>query len=417
MPENTATIYGQRLAETGPVTLMCNCGATFPEGGAREVDGEASCGTCAENAYVCTCCESLSSDNHGDADTVLCETCRERSYCICEDCARVTNVDNTLYTESQGVICIGCYEDIYFTCQGCDCVLNNDCYGADGYCDSCYSDQGGDGDVCERRCSEPRIGQTFTRMGGAQRKFGIELEFVGHDYGAASDICDRLGWGACYDGSVDQEFKSPPMSGDQALESIEQFCRMIAASDFKVSDACGFHLHLDMKNESDRSLGRLAVAYMVFLPLWRAFVPNSRARNHYCNGDERAYGSAKKIAATSDKPHKNNQNRYCAVNWQAYQNHGTVEIRLHTGTANPKKVVNWVRAHLAFIEWARKQSIKNLLMNDGLRVSELFARMVSGAWANCPDVAEFYARRASRFGSPVVLPTVTTVAVDTFTIS
>jgi hypothetical protein len=42
--------------------------------------------------------------------------------------------------------------------------------------------------------------------------------------------------------------------------------------------------------------------------------------------------------------------RYKWCNWDAYNEHQTCEIRLHSGTVNRDKIINWAKVHAYFID-------------------------------------------------------------------
>ena len=49
--------------------------------------------------------------------------------------------------------------------------------------------------------------------------------------------------------------------------------------------------------------------------------------------------------------------RYCGVNLHAYSDHNTIEIRIHSATLDADKVINWVKAHIRFVD-----GVKDLTM-------------------------------------------------------
>jgi len=92
---------------------------------------------------TCSCCEnSMDEDNsYTDSDgNIICQSCYEENYFMCEDCNEIHNNDNVIRTIDNNYICQECYEENYFCCYECSEVFHNN----DGneindrmYCDTC----------------------------------------------------------------------------------------------------------------------------------------------------------------------------------------------------------------------------------------------------------------------------------------
>jgi hypothetical protein len=96
-----------------------------------------------------------------------------------------------------------------------------------------------------------------------------------------------------------------------------------------VNKTCGYHVHIDMRNRDARkafeNLRRVQ-------PLLYKMVPKSRKTGRYC----------KPIRTLNYDSARSSGNRYVGINAQAMREHNTLEIRLHSSTLDPKKILAWV---------------------------------------------------------------------------
>jgi hypothetical protein len=128
-------------------------------------------------------------------------------------------------------------------------------------------------------------------------------------------------------------------------EVIRGTCAAIHKSKGTVNQTCGLHVHLDaMWNAQKDASGYLSIgegtrlrkqAAQMFdnLKLFQAIMfkmqPKSRQDNHYT---ERVKGKFSE-----------QKNRYRAINAVAYGSHGTIEVRVHSGTIDGDKILNWAK--------------------------------------------------------------------------
>lgn len=106
------------------------------------------------------------------------------------------------------------------------------------------------------------------------------------------------------------------------IESMEGF----------VDKSCGLHVHMDArstlyggsKDAVFQERMTLANNLNDSLPLLVAMQPDSRRENSYCK-----YGASE-------------NDRYYMINLTSLDKHQTIEVRLHSGTVNLTKIINWV---------------------------------------------------------------------------
>lgn len=126
----------------------------------------------------------------------------------------------------------------------------------------------------------------------------------------------------------------------KSLVALDKFLK---AGKFGVNKTCGLHVHLDMRN---RNMNECYASLRKFQDLLFAMVSTDRQYNdRYC-------------AYVDDT---NQETRKVAINKRAYEKHRTLEIRLHQGTLDMKKIENWVGLLLKIVH--TKQYPKDLKLH------------------------------------------------------
>ncbi len=113
------------------------------------------------------------------------------------------------------------------------------------------------------------------------------------------------------------------------MSNLKALCEFLVKINARVNVSCGLHVHLDMRGREKLPEGvvsRLVKA----LPLLVAMVPEGRRKDQYCTRDE---------ARGED----GSQQRYAKINSLAFNEHKTIEVRLHSGTVNFGKISNWIK--------------------------------------------------------------------------
>jgi hypothetical protein len=161
-----------------------------------------------------------------------------------------------------------------------------------------------------------------------------------------------------------------------------------------------------MRNESEDSLRAIAAAYRMTYDLWAGLVSRNRVSNSYCHAAEWTLNEM--AAASSFRTFSYAHTRYTWINLAAYTMHDTFEVRLHQGSLNACEIMNWVRAHTTFADYASKvggwEAIRDEF--DKLSTSEKFDRICE-IWtaAGCEDLAGYYAAKARANGRFIVKET------------
>lgn len=125
----------------------------------------------------------------------------------------------------------------------------------------------------------------------------------------------------------------------QAKESevksiLNTVCKALQKNGGMVNNACGLHVHMDMRNRNrDDAYWNLLTAQDILYSMQ----PKSREDGTY----------SKKRATRSEtmpEPRRDasGSDRYYGVNYHSFAKHKTIEVRLHAGTVDFNKIANWV---------------------------------------------------------------------------
>lgn len=125
------------------------------------------------------------------------------------------------------------------------------------------------------------------------------------------------------------------------VDIIARTCKVLKLVGAKVNASCGMHVHLDMRDRNKEiAFNNLVTAQ----PILFAMNPKTRSESTYCKINKSKIFNA----STCD--------RYSGINGAAYSKHKTLEIRIHSGTVNDVKILNWVKLLLAIV--SKDEAIK-----------------------------------------------------------
>jgi len=361
--------------------MTCSCGA---DGVLLQFDGVDYCPACYENKFIdCAECGAIT---HRD-DSIIengkhyCENCFDQVFCHCCNCLEIGLIDDFYIVEGYHY-CEYCYNDTFTLCYNCEIELNReDVYYTDNaaYCSDCYPGAGWES-------SNFTASDSYSRL-GSRRRFGVELE-VSRASGYES-LENETCFGCREDASLPdsgREFVSPILSSDAGLDAIDEFCAL--SGGFQLDSCCGFHVHLDMQNETN--VESIAEGFALMEEIWHCFVPKTRRFNRYCYP----------IQSTGYSfPANMSDCRQCWLNLYALSRHSTIEIRLHSSTLCAEKICNWVKLNLRFADYCAGKSIEKLEEEFGGTPQEKFDTLCDIVGS---ELGEYYAQRAKEFGTQLL---------------
>lgn len=304
---------------------------------------------------------------------------------VCNSCGEhigePSQVDDDYYCES-------CFSDRYFYCESCgnacrheDEVLDDDGDNT-GRCPSCA--ESGSFHLETRATSDEEIESKKTgNIVKSLRSFGIELETCSKNpkllAEATHKIDKRIGvYGdGSLSGGIGLEFATPIANGEKAEELIEKLCETLNANKVGVNVTCGYHVHVDMRDIDSLTsqaqynvIRGLWLFYLAFEDVLLSFLPMSRRTNgRYCmplrseyhfmevakspnitNLERIWYRVANNEQANRAKSESKHGSRYRGINLHTLFSARHPEIRYHSGTTNPKKILEWANLHLAIVD-------------------------------------------------------------------
>ena len=374
--------------ENNEVIVCADCGCVIEENEEyfELSDGSVICESCFnEDYFVCEDCGSIEPlDNavtihgrYGSVEHYVCQCCADRNYSYCENCEKYYQ---TYLVSSQWVngnlfeICDSCLEDLNY-CELCCEYFSDDNYDFDEQCcNSCAK---------ENIIRDYHENDGWTTFGADSRRFGIELEVENKGTSGNNDIArylknNFLGNHAIYerDGSLDTGFEiiSQPHTPDEFYKlDWEKVLEYLSNHGFVSHDSgtCGLHIHVsrkffgDTRDEQYENIAKIVYCYSVN---WQFFLKCSRRTQEQADRWAAEYVNGSFDEAKENV--KNGYSRYLAIN---LCNYDTIEFRLGRGTLRYESFMAWIDLHLTMAKNARdvaESDLSNLsVWLDGIKDS------------------------------------------------
>lgn len=207
---------------------------------------------------------------------------------------------------------------------------------------------------------------------------GVEIEACNSDFSNLLNMrmCKKYSFSQTEDGSLNEgegvEFVSQAMNGDLLFNKVIDFGRYLKENDFYVNSKCGLHIHIGDLPKSAKFISGLVALYAKYEHLIFSMIPKERRLNNYCKAFSQTITKRLEQAKTlksiyevlyltsqtryvkREKRNKYNSVRYFWLNLHSLFHRGTIEIRNHSGTINPKKINEWLTIHLTLCNMAKK---------------------------------------------------------------
>lgn len=232
-------------------------------------------------------------------------------------------------------------------------------------------------------------------------------------------------------GSYGFEINTAPASGTAFIEQVNDICRVLNDNAARVDRACGLHIHLDGRGLTPVEVLRFTRVSNAIRDAVTMVLPPSRhaGGNSYCipypSGFERTlsmwplgdtydsrfvnlakavYGSGDEHARDSIRtmpdvaPYSSQKyasNRYWWINLHSWFHRGTIEVRSHSGTTSPRKIVMWAAFWCALVDRVCRmtdEGAATLIEAAARDPWRVFLRLCP-----TPDVARYYAARRETF--------------------
>lgn len=185
---------------------------------------------------------------------------------------------------------------------------------------------------------------------------GLELEFAGvceDRRDVETPFWARLGTDISVhapSGYRDLELRA--LVTEKNLEKrVTKMCEIMKSLGATLTRRCGVHVHLDARHLSMTEAAARARRLLNWLRLLRELVPENRRYNDFC----RLESNVEEVINEDD--YEEYSSRYYAVNFYSYPKFKSLEVRLHSGTLVPSKIVHWVRLMKRCMETAAPRRV------------------------------------------------------------
>lgn len=311
----------------------------------------------------------------------------------CLQCHSKHALANRSWVKGVGMVCKRC-ADNFFVCKRCNRTLRrSDRQEIDGIllCGQCF-----EATKVFMPGADPQPGDDYTRI-QTKRRFGVELESSRDPKFRAIHLRKESLFGAKFDCTCSaHEFFSPILSGDDGLREIDNLCQLAEKYGWTVDANCGYHLHIDVQDETVETLRSIQYAFANLYDVFVWCVDELRRSSSYC----RDYTHPNAVEDADDLLYFfRRTERYNYLNVNSYAYHGTFENRLHEGTFDQRAICNWIILNMRVTEAAKEQSIADLK-------AMLFEKPTEDKWAVVKDwigddeIISFYEARMRDNKSP-----------------
>lgn len=159
--------------------------------------------------------------------------------------------------------------------------------------------------------------------------------------------------------SDENEYELCVISPENKLEEIiTRVCQVLNEKvDANITYGCGLHVHLDARNRNvkkmfDNLFNCQEVLYSMVAHTRRSNkhvkIMNKKVWYPYKSGG--AHPKTCKDDVCTCKYVKDHAERFFGLNTWAYKSHNTMEVRIHSGTSNPVKILNWIKLLLSIVD-------------------------------------------------------------------
>lgn len=186
------------------------------------------------------------------------------------------------------------------------------------------------------------------------------------------------------------EINTAPATGDSFTTQINALCDTMKANKALVENSCGLHVHIDARDFSAADIAKYAALWRKIENTMFSLVPTYRnshyskvlgnrlempllmlnARNSTSRLADKVYASGAGTRLEDYRHRSKPCERYYAVNLHSWFHRGTVEIRMHHGTIDAKKILNWSILNMSILESSRNLTASELNNPEFLKSDE-----------------------------------------------
>lgn len=162
---------------------------------------------------------------------------------------------------------------------------------------------------------------------------------------------------------------------DKIGSVIRRVCESILFLGGKVNKTCGLHVHFDMRQVNWDQMSVFAERLIFAQDLLYAVNPASRKSSRYCFKPQNLEDA---------------NTHYSGINTSAYRSHNTLEVRIHSGTLNPNKIINWIKLNLIIMN-------SRINLKTKAKSVEGWLKLLDITLENNPELYNYAMSRSKRF--------------------
>ena len=227
---------------------------------------------------------------------------------------------------------------------------------------------------------------TFHDSTGRIKRFvGVEIEVSHFDPAKETDLYNVIKkWGGVIkgDGSIrgenEFEINTAPAKGRKFVTQIKEICKVLKEGKAKANKSCGLHVHVDARDFEEKDKLKAVLLWSKIEGQMLEKVPAYRRNNSYAVPWETTAQDLNRLKFDNGKYSFRrvvgryfNYDRYHTMNFGAFNSHKTLENRMHQGTVNAKKIIEWARLNSQILDFVKKARVKDLKDVDSISLESI----------------------------------------------
>ena len=370
--------------------------------------GTTYCPTCVPEYVLCNVCDYLKTD------TALIKTYDNKSVPVCNECLK------------NRTCCGNCGEAVDVA------------YADVGVCSECLEHEHDDEEPLRGFSRSMKwVGKDKGAVMQSLRVFSCEIEALSPAGDWSMQLSEKLPkeMGIGTDGSVGVrgqspygfEIQTPRLAGAKGEELLARTQTALKSIEAIVDETCGMHIHLDGEGlipinrlEHPTALVQLWKSYIVFEDVIISFLPYRRRGNDYCrllgpvsklseldtietiaDAEKMWYRERSPSSVRDAKHHHRHTTRYFGANFHSLFADGHFEVRFHSGTTNPKKILEWANLHALLLDACVKQKITHAFVREYTATPSLSERtkLLFGKIGLAQKSQQYFRERQKKFAN------------------
>lgn len=397
MPSHYRMVDSTRIEDEVDNCLTCGTTITSESDSQENNDGDIYCRPCYDTHYVsCDSCNQETeqqSSVYTPTDENYCQECFSDTYNHCDSCGDAIHVEDCRWSDYDDCYCEHCFDerrDERHSKVDWSVMTNNFVVENDDFVNPVNSgyDMSELGTIKKKKFdvlgTERSSFQDSNSIIKSCRYQGVEIEFNSYDRFDREEMFHNLNgnimqtrtsrfkmydWNkymdkslaVVNDGSVvsdshqyGAEIVMMPLRGDVLVRDLETVTNVMKTQwDAYISVKCGYHLHIDVRDYDWYHFAVLTAMVKLIEPHVFCWMPSSRRTSRWCQPVSQNWNAFKYINDRDSfvdfyydgeryRNEKYHDKRYYGLNLHShFQGKQGLELRYHSGTLNPTKMMHW----------------------------------------------------------------------------